>query len=168
MTNPDFLTAPMKLRNLHSDDLPAARELLASSELPIDDIEDPSITFVGAFDNLLLVGVVGLQSCDGTGLLRSLAVSPQHRDHGIARKLCERVFEMTAERKLDSLWLLTTSAKDYFARHAFEAVPRDTAPAAIRSTAQFSSLCPSSAHVMRRIRTMRSSSSRRRRSSGSS
>lgn len=141
----------MTLRNLHPDDLPAARELLASSELPIDDIDDPSITFIGAFEDSMLVGVVGLQSCDSAGLLRSLAVRPQHRDHGIARQLCERVIEMTTERKLESLWLLTTSAKDYFTRHAFEAVPRDTAPAAIRSTAQFARLCPSSAHVMRRI-----------------
>lgn len=141
----------MNLRNLHPDDLPAARELLASSDLPIDDIDDPAITFIGAFEDATLVGVVGLQNCDGTGLLRSLAVSPQYREHGIARQLCERVFEMTKERKLDSLWLLTTSAKDYFTRHAFETVSRDAAPAAIRSTAQFASLCPSSAHVMRRI-----------------
>lgn len=128
----------------------AARALLAASDLPIDDIDDASISFVGAFDHDALVGVVGLQACGRVGLLRSLAVAPSHRDHGIARELCERVCGMTGERGMESLWLLTTSAKDYFTRHGFETVPRDEAPEAIRTTAQFTALCPSSAHVMRR------------------
>jgi len=93
---------------------------------------------------------VGLQDCDGVGLLRSLAVRLQDRGRGIARQLCERVFALAIERRHASLWLLTTSAKDYFTRHAFEAVPRETAPDSIRATVQFSSLCPSSARVMRR------------------
>ncbi len=139
------------LRNLTPPDMPAARALLASSELPTDDIDDPAITFIGAFHGTELVGIVGLQDCGGTGLLRSLAVTAHHRAQGIARQLCERVFEMASERKLESLWLLTTSAQDYFMRHAFEAVPRDSAPDTVRATAQFASLCPSSAHVMRRF-----------------
>jgi len=140
----------MLVRALARDELPRVRELLASSELPIDDIDDPSITLIGAFDDAVLAGVIGLQDCGGVGLLRSLAVTPQHRDRGVARLLCERVFAMTAERKLESLWLLTLSARDYFTRHAFVEVPRETAPAAIRATAPFGSLCPASAHVMRR------------------
>lgn len=139
------------LRPLHRDDLPAARELLAGAELATEDIDDSTITFVGAFADGALAGVVGLQTCGPLGLLRSLAVAPPHRARGIARQLCERVFDVTAERRLESLWLLTTSAKDYFARLGFEAVPRDQVPDAIRATAQFSSLCPASAQVMRRV-----------------
>lgn len=140
----------MNLRALTPDDMPAARELLAASDLPTDDLDDPSISLVGAFANASLVGVVGLQTCGSVGLLRSLAVVPQRRGDGVARALCEHVFDLAAARTLPTLWLLTTTAKDYFTRHAFEAVPRDEAPDAIRATAQFSSLCPSSAHVMRR------------------
>ena len=45
---------------------------------------------------------------------------------------------------------LTTTAADYFARLGFVRIDRDAAPPAIRATAQFASLCPASAHVMRR------------------
>jgi amino-acid N-acetyltransferase len=145
------------LRDLVREDVPAARELLVSSHLPIDDIDDATITFVGAFDGAELVGVVALQDCAGTGLLRSLAVTAKFRERGIARQLCEYVFALAAERNLQSLWLLTTSAKDYFTRYDFESVPRDAAPPAIRASAQFTSLCPSSAHVMRRLSSNRTS-----------
>jgi amino-acid N-acetyltransferase len=135
---------------LRPGDLPLVRSLLEASDLPTDDIEDPSISLFCAFDGDALAGVVGLQSCDGVGLLRSLAVATTHRDRGVARLLCEHVFEEARTRDMGSLWLLTTTARDYFTRHAFEVVPREEAPDAIRGTAQFSSLCPSSAHVMRR------------------
>src|SRR5512139_1977086 len=134
----------MTLRTLVPADMAAVRALLAAAELPTEDIDDPSISLVGAFDGDALVGVIGLQACGGVGLLRSLAVAPSHRDRGIARALCERVFEMTGERAMTSLWLLTTSAKDYFTRLGFEPVPRAEAPEAIRSNAQFTALCPSS------------------------
>ena len=94
------------IRDLGGEHLPAARALLAASDLPIDDLADPSITLFGVFAGDELVGVVGLQACDGVGLLRSLAVATHHRDGGIARRLCERVFEIAAERRWP-LWLLT-------------------------------------------------------------
>jgi amino-acid N-acetyltransferase len=136
------------IQSLDRTAMPDARSLLTTSDLPTDDIDDPAIALFGAFAGDTLVGVIGLQSSDGVGLLRSLAVAPEYRDRGIARLLCERVIE--AARDMPSLWLLTTTAKDYFLRHAFEVVPRTEAPEALRATAQFSSLCPSTAHVMRR------------------
>ncbi|MGE0549090.1 MAG: arsenic resistance N-acetyltransferase ArsN2 [Kofleriaceae bacterium] len=131
-------------------DMSCVRSLLAASDLPIDDIDDPMIALFGAFVGPSIVGVIGLQACGDLGLLRSLAVAAEHRGRGIARVLCVHVIEQARVRPMTSLWLLTTSARDYFARYAFEAVPRDQAPDAIRATAQFASLCPSSACVMRR------------------
>jgi amino-acid N-acetyltransferase len=138
------------VRALEPTDTPAARALLAGSDLPIDDLDDAAITLIGAFDGSTMIGIVGLQVCGSLGLLRSLAVSPAHRERGLGAVLCARVFALAAERSLASLWLLTTSARDFFTRHAFEVVARDEVPEAIRATTQFSSLCPSSAHVMRR------------------
>jgi amino-acid N-acetyltransferase len=124
--------------------------LLEASKLPTDDLVDPSITLLGTFEHDVLIGVVGLQACGHVGLLRSLAVAPSARDRGVARALCERVVERARSSGLAGVWLLTTTAKDYFPRHGFMAVPRDAAPNAIQETAEFSSLCPSSAVVMRR------------------
>jgi len=130
--------------------MPAARALLAAADLPTDDLGAPTSALIGAFEGDTLVGVVGMQTCGAVGLLRSLAVSPGRRGTGLAGMLCERVFEMAVHHSMPALWLLTTSARDYFTRHGFAVVPRNEAPEEIRATAQFSSLCPSSAHVMRR------------------
>ena len=135
----------MELRTL--DSCEAAAALLAAQRLPIDDLSDPTILLVGAFENDVLVGVIGLQTCDEVALLRSLAVDPAHRDRGIAAALCERVFVLAGDR---DLYLLTESADGYFTRLGFEAIDRSIVPAAIRSTAQFSVLCSSSSRVMRK------------------
>jgi amino-acid N-acetyltransferase len=136
----------MELKTVAAD---AARALIAAGDLPTDDLDDPSIALIGAFDDGgALVGVVGLQSCgDEAALLRSLAVAPAYRSRGLGGRLCARVVELAGDRPL---WLLTTTAQDYFVRHGFVAVARDEVPDAIRATAQFTSLCPSTAIVMRR------------------
>jgi amino-acid N-acetyltransferase len=138
----------MDLRSLSSAELGPAQRLLEASGLPTEDLADPAIALVGAFDGGALLGVVGLQACEAHGLLRSLAVTPTARGRGIAQALCEHVFAAASARGLEGPWLLTTSARDYFARLGFVAVAREQAPAAIRATAQFASLCPASAVVM--------------------
>jgi amino-acid N-acetyltransferase len=138
----------MELRNIDVDSLDIASALLAAHELPIDDLRDPSITLIGAFEEGALVGVIGLQACDDVALLRSLVVAPERRDRGIAAALCERLFVLAGTREL---YLLTESADAYFTRLGFAPVARAEVPAAIQATAQFSALCPSSARVMRRV-----------------
>ena len=140
----------MDIDLLRSDDLAAAVGLLASNDLPTDDLHDPSITLFAAKVNDVPVGVVGLQRCDEVGLLRSLAVAPSARSTGIGGRLCDRVLAAARECGYDDVYLLTTSARDYFARRGFSVVARDAAPSAIRSTSQFSSLCPSTAVLMMR------------------
>ena len=134
----------MELRTVAADDV---RALVESSDLPTEDLDDPAIALIGAFDGGALAGVIGMQACGNVALLRSLAVAPGHRSHGIGARLCARVVELAADRPL---WLLTTTARDYFTRLGFIVVPREQAPEAIRATAQFTSLCPSTATVMRR------------------
>jgi amino-acid N-acetyltransferase len=135
------------VRPLDAGSLAAARALLEADDLPTADLADPSLQLLGAFDGDVLIGVVGLQTCESVGLLRSLVVAPAARDRGVAGALCNAVFELAAGAEL---WLLTTTARDYFLRHGFTPVNRSSAPAAIRATAQFATLCPSTAIVMRR------------------
>lgn len=133
----------MNIRTIAVDD--DLKALLSANDLPIGDVDDPTIRFYGAFDGTRLVGVVGIQALDGAVLLRSLAVTSDHRARGLGRQLCEHAMGDARE-----VWLLTTSARDYFARHGFEPIDRSSAPQAIQRTRQFSELCPSSATVMRR------------------
>lgn len=142
----------MNVRPIAPVELSAARDLLVAADLPVDDLADPAIELAAAFTDGAMLGVIGLERRDPVGLLRSLAVAPSARGAGIARALCAYVFERAAAERLTGLWLLTTTARDYFTRQGFVVVDRATAPAPIQATAQFASLCPASAIVMHRPR----------------
>jgi amino-acid N-acetyltransferase len=141
----------VELRRLGDGEISAARALLAACELPVDDLANPAISLIGAFHGHDLVGVIGLEACESVGLLRSLAVAGGHRGRGVARDLCDHLFALATERGIETLFLLTTTAADYFARLGFVAIDRDAAPGSIQTTTQFASICPTSARVMRRV-----------------
>lgn len=139
----------IQVRALGPADLDAARALLAAHDLPVEDLASPALSLLGAFQDRGLVGVVGLESCEPFGLLRSLAVADAHRGRGLARALCAEIFALARRRGIQTLFLLTTTAADYFPRLGFVAIPRDAAPPSIQTSTQFASLCPASARVMR-------------------
>lgn len=141
-----------RMRPLLPEEHRAARALLDRCELPADDLADPSVHLVGQFDDSGLIGLIGLQDVGGGGLLRSLAVAPWARGRGVARALCEHLFELATARRLGGLWLLTTSAQSYFEPLGFVAIERGSVPPEIRATAQFASLCPATAVPMYRAR----------------
>lgn len=103
-----------------------------------------------------LTGAIGLQSFDEVGLLRSLVVAQSARSAGCGSKLVRAVERIANETGVRELWLLTTTARDYFENRGFLAVGRELAPPAIRQTAEFTSLCPDSAVLM--MKTLRARS----------
>jgi mannose-6-phosphate isomerase-like protein (cupin superfamily) len=93
---------------------------------------------------------VGLEPCGDAALLRSLAVTPARRRHGLGAALFERVVSRAILRGLTTAYVLTTTAERFCAAHGFERIPRTEVPPAVSATAQFRSLCPTSAAVFRR------------------
>jgi amino-acid N-acetyltransferase len=55
---------------------------------------------------------------------------------------------LAAKNGVKSLYLLTTTADRFFAGLGFRRLQREMAPLAIKSTSQFSSLCPATAVLM--------------------
>jgi amino-acid N-acetyltransferase len=131
-----------------ADDVAAVRELLASGDLPNDDIADHIGSFILARDGRTIVGSIGVEILGETGLLRSLCVANEHRGRGIANQLCDRLTPFAREKGCRRLFLLTTTAKGFFERRGFEVVPRETAPPELQQTSEFRSLCPSTATCM--------------------
>ncbi|HEX6320681.1 MAG TPA: arsenic resistance N-acetyltransferase ArsN2 [Burkholderiales bacterium] len=122
--------------------------LLGACGLPAADLVPHLSNFLLAKAGADLAGVIGLEPAGQCGLLRSLAVAPEFRNRGIAGALHARMEKHAAEQGIRSLYLLTTTAEPFFAASGFARVGRDTVPEAIRSTREFSSLCPESAVVM--------------------
>jgi N-acetylglutamate synthase-like GNAT family acetyltransferase len=129
-------------------DLKAA---LTDAHLSTDDIEDSGRTFFKALSaDGQIVGFSGVERCDGDYLLRSVVLHPDRRGTGVGKA----VVEVTVA-SLDpggAVFLATTSAAPFFARIGFSEVQRDSVPAAVLATRQLSSICPSSATIMKLIK----------------
>lgn len=133
-----------------SADLSDIRSLLSASGLPVDDIEQHIGNFLVATQGGTLVGCIAIELLGVTALLRSLCVRPECRNRGVAAELGARIAERAARAGVRRLYLMTTTAKEYFERAGFSVCSRDEMPAEIQGTLQFRALCPATAVCMRR------------------
>ncbi|MEM1145541.1 MAG: arsenic resistance N-acetyltransferase ArsN2 [Pseudomonadota bacterium] len=129
--------------------------LLEAEGLPVSDLscvsdEAPNTQLYCARYDDKLLGVVGLEYHGASALLRSFAVAPVARRTGCGSLLVSFAEDQAIQRGVRSLFLLTTTASDYFARLGYVGLSRDEAPREIAATSQFSDLCPSSAAFMRK------------------
>lgn len=131
-------------------DLRDVERLLIGAQLPLDGVAGSLPTFVVAEYNGKLVGAAGLELCGKDALLRSVVVAPEWRSRGLGRELVELVIAEGEARRLRALYLLTTTAEQYFPAFGFERIPRDLVPEDVRATAEFQTACPASATVMRK------------------
>ncbi len=137
------------LREARADDLTLVRDLLKRCELPADDVSDAMLPgFVVAESSASLVGVAAIEVHGPHGLLRSVAVAPEVRGSGLGAELVRDRISWMQSQGIGSLYLLTTTAAPYFAMHNFVTVTRDSAPAEIQASSEFTDLCPSTAILM--------------------
>jgi amino-acid N-acetyltransferase len=132
-------------------DLRGALDLLGRSQLTEQDVAERwGHYFVVHEDDGRVVGVAGLEVHGEDGLLRSVAVDPDYRGQGLAASLVEAAMARARRVGLRSVYLLTTTARDYFARRGFADCPREEAPAPIRESWEYRVGCPTTAALMRR------------------
>jgi len=135
------------VRRATGEDLPRARALLSDAGLPVDDLAASHLAFVGTVANDV-VGLIGFENHGRVGLLRSLVVAEDARTVGLGRRLVAALEASAREQCVDELWLLTIDADPFFAQLGYQICGRQSAPAAIRETAEFKDLCPGDAFLM--------------------
>jgi amino-acid N-acetyltransferase len=141
----------IQLRQAASDDLPSILTLLEGSNLPTQGVDARALPdFIVAERDRRLVGVVGLEIYRESALLRSAAVDPNWRSTGVGRALIEGALDLSRERGIHDVFLLTTTAEHYFPRFGFCCVNRESVPEAVRASVEFQGACPVSAVVMRK------------------
>jgi N-acetylglutamate synthase-like GNAT family acetyltransferase len=143
VTTPTLRAATMR-------DLAAVEALLTASGLPLDGVREALADFVVAEADGALVGVAGLELCGEHALLRSVAVVPEWRSKGLGRALVTRLIADAEARGIQALFLLTTTAEQYFPGFGFTPIAREEVPADVQTTGEFQSACPTTATVMRR------------------
>src|SRR5690348_6173790 len=141
-------TAGANLRAARSTDLPGIERLLTAANLPLAGVAESLPGFVVAESDGAIVGTAALEVCRDNALLRSVAVAADWRSRGLGRALVTRVVAEGEARGLRALYLLTTTAEQYFPSFGFQQITRDEVPSDVQATEEFRGACPESAVVM--------------------
>ena len=140
----------IRLRAASADDLPAVVALVTQAKLPTEGLEDQfGPAYVVAEVDGAIVAVEGLELYHPAGLLRSAVVAPPWRGHGLGQRLTLDRIRWARAAGLREIWLLTTTAVDYFPRFGFVPADRNAAPAALGNSPEFRGACPASAIALR-------------------
>ena len=126
-----------------------AIDLLKQQHLPVSDIDEDKVLYLLKADERT-IGTVGLEIFEDCALLRSVSVLKQEQGKGFGKYINEEIEKYVKEAGINCLYLLTTTAKDFFNKQGYCVINRQDAPASVQQTAEFTSLCPSSAVVMKK------------------
>jgi amino-acid N-acetyltransferase len=125
------------------------KRLLAESGLPSSDLSSRHLEhFWGYGPAEAPKGIIGLEIYGDVALLRSLAVAADSRGHGYGQALVAQAERYAQSEGVSKVYLLTTTAENFFARLGYTKTDRESAPASIRHAKEFSDLCPSSSVFM--------------------
>jgi len=84
-------------------------------------------------------------------LIRSIAVLPDYRRHGLGRRIVRQLLDRLSARGLREFYLLTTTAENYFRKRGFKPIERDEVHPQLLASPQFQDACPTSAVCMRLV-----------------
>jgi amino-acid N-acetyltransferase len=111
----------------------------------VDLAEAPTTHLVGTRQGGAIAAVIAVEPYGTAGLLRSLAVAPDKRGHGLGRKLVAAAEEWAADEGVTILYLLTETAASFFPNLGYAVVEREAAPQRLQAASQFAHRCSASA-----------------------
>lgn len=132
-------------------DLEPIKELLVAAGLPTAGVDDHWKTFIVAREGAKLVACGGAEAYQFAALIRSVAVSPEHRSKGLGRRIVRQLLDRLASRGLREFYILTTDAEEYFRKRGFKTIDRDEVHPQLLSSREFQDACPESAVCMRLV-----------------
>ena len=137
----------IRIENYSTLDKEKVLDLLSAAKLHIEDLTDEKMKnfWVARGKDDCIVGVVGVEIYQESGLLRSLAVDPAYRGKGLGSRLTRKIESFARLNGIKTLYLLTLTAADFFSKIGYEVTQRDRVPESIGNTEEFKNLCPVSA-----------------------
>ena len=140
----------VELRGARSDDLPEVLALLRKAELPSAGVSETFSNFFVAEQEGRLIGAAGLEIYGPSALLRSVVVEDEWRGTGVGGRLIDLALGEARVRGIQDVFLLTTTAENYFPRFGFACVAREEVSESVTCSMEFQGACPASAVVMRK------------------
>ena len=140
----EFMPTPAR-----ADDLPDILTLLKESGLPVAGIEQHLDTTLVARDNGRVIGCAAIEVYGESGLLRSIAVDRAWRGVGLGQRLTQAALQLAHARGISEVYLLTTTADQFFPRFGFERIAREDIVPALAASEELRGACPDTAIAMR-------------------
>jgi amino-acid N-acetyltransferase len=129
--------------------LRAAVQLLTEASLPTADLTESHLEhFFYCGPAASPTGLIGLEIHGDAALLRSLVVAKPARSAGLGAKLVSHAEQYARSRGVTAVYLLTTTAQEFFERLGYANSERTAAPLSIQSTREFADICPASSAFM--------------------
>jgi amino-acid N-acetyltransferase len=132
-----------------ASELKKLQHFLQTNKLPYADIKTDGDVFVAYYDakgNIIASG--GLELYGASALLRSIAVDQHYRGKELGKRMVDDLIVKAKDLKIDFVFLLTETARAFFLKKGFSDVSRDDVPVEIKSSSEFSFVCPVSAACM--------------------
>lgn len=122
-------------------------KLLSQAKLPVQDLTHEKLEhfLVAKAKDGSVMGTIGVEVHQDVGLLRSLVVHPSCRGKGLGMRLTREVESLAHQKGIKTLFLLTTTAAEFFPKLGYQVIQRDRAPLSIAKTEEFKNICPVSA-----------------------
>ena len=138
----------IRIRTAERSDLEAIERLLRESHLPTAGVAEQLSGFRVADDTGRVVASAGLETYDRAALLRSVVVDPGYRNRGLAAGLVRGLLDDLRGRGVPDVFLLTTTAADYFRRLGFTPVSRGDVPHSVQASREFQDVQCETAQAM--------------------
>ena len=138
----------MTVNRATSKDLPDILHLLRECELPVQGVDEHQGNLMVVNEEGKILGCIGLEKYQNTGLLRSLAVMEGERGRGHGRLLVLEILNLARKKNLKKVYLLTIDGTEYFRRFHFQVIDRNQVDSEIKRTLEFNSQCCCSAICM--------------------
>ncbi|WP_350029270.1 MULTISPECIES: arsenic resistance N-acetyltransferase ArsN2 [unclassified Caballeronia] len=144
----------MQISGAQVTELAQIKALLTASGLPATDITETHLDRFLVVHNPggdVVVASVGLERFADGAMLRSLAVAKEYQNLGLGRLLVLRAEQMAMDEGCTQLWLLTTTADEFFRKRGYIVIDRHAVPQDVRQSTEFSQLCPASAVCLYKV-----------------
>ncbi len=143
------LSEQLTIEKISSEEVDEAKFLLKENDLCYADIPKRNLDIFKVLDNNEIVGYLGLEYYGIDAVLRSVVIKDEFRGQNLGRKMTLLAIDAAKTKGIESLYLLTLTAKDFFSKLGFKVMGRKDVPEAVGKSEEFLNFCPDTATCMK-------------------
>lgn len=123
------------------------KAILKEADLSTAGVDEHFSNFMVLERDGCVIGTAGLEIYGDVAILRSVAILPEFRRQGMGDGLVRAMINFADRRNIKQIYLFTQTARKFFEKFGFKAIPRECIDERCRSSGE-AGLSPTSATAM--------------------